>query len=317
MATTSNLQGITATDFDNEGQDRFTLRYLVRFDTIQTDPYAALALALAASPDPVPQLRTNYGTRQNIFVESINAIATTENRLHYYYDVVYAVPPVGNQNTGQQDPDPTQRPGERNIEYIASEYVVTQARNVEALPHGDGKGGARAANTLGPIVNAAGKRPDEPIIDTEYNGVLVFTKNYASLGAIDALNRQYQRTTNNSSTLGYEPRRLKYLVTESLGETFEGEQAYWPGQTRVEIKKTTDFIMDNVGYEYWEETVPFGEESAPDPGFRRARDKNGDTMAEPINLQLDGNKGGDNTETITYRHLAEINYNPLFGISGQ
>lgn len=309
--TTSNKKTFPSAAFLNTGIDTIVERYEVTFDTVQTSPYDALteAQAVTTTPDPVPKLRTVYPGKTNIFCTQISPTITDESRKQYYYDVTYQTPEPNSQGPLQQAPNPNDRPGQRNIEYIASEYVVHQARNVEALPHGNGSGGDRAANTIGPIVNAAGKRPDEPIVDTEYNGVLVFTKNYPTLGAIDSLNNTYRRTTNDSLTLGVYPERtLKYLVTESLGQQFEGDIEYWPGQTRIEIK-STDLILDNVGYDYWDDNADSGA-----GGWVRAKGgENGDEdLAEPINLDLDGFKGGDHTTTITYRHLEPVDYGPLF-----
>ena len=314
MATKSNLTGLTTATFDDEGKDRFTLRYLVEFDTRPTNPYTALAIAqlFSTTPDPVPRLRSVYPGRTNIFVSSTQATPTTESRAVFYYDVTYSVPDANEQNPPNQDPNPVLRPGQRNIEYVASEYVIDAARNVQLLPHGDGDGRERKAGTLGPIVNAAGKREDSPKVDTEYNAVLVWTKNYTSLGAIDNFNKTYQRTTNSDEVLGYGAHRLKYLVTESLGQQFEGEFEYWIGQTRVEVKKTTDLIIDNVGYDYWQPAVLA---ARPDPipaGFKTAVDIDDNPMSEPINLKLDGDKGGTHVTTITYEHLTEMAYAPLF-----
>jgi hypothetical protein len=312
MANTSNLIGIQSQSFDKEGQDTFTLRYQVEFDAIQTDPYVALPLAKLATPDPVPSLRSVYPGRSNIFVSTISVTVADESRSVFNYDVAYAVPAPNEQEPAGQDADPSNRPGRRNIEYIATENPIVEARNVEGLSHGDGKGGNRAASTLGPIVNAAGKRADESLMETTYEGVLVFEKNYPTIGAIDALNQDYVGTTNSAAVLGYDARRLKYLVTESLGQLFEGENEYWPGLTRVAIKKTTDLIIDNVGYDYWKAKNVFANPPDHEEGWIRAKDLNGDDMAEPINLKLNGDKGGNHTEVITYRYLEEKAYGPLF-----
>ena len=301
MSTTSKLIGIESATLNKEGQDSITMRYLVQFDDMQSDPYTSLALAQAATPEPIPALRAPFGTTgqgQNIFVTAIQPSVAKENRTVYFYDVVYAAPEPNQQTPLQQNNNPLLRPGVRNIEYIASEWVIDQARNVEALPSGDGKGGSRAANTLAPIVNAAGKRADSEKVDTEYNPVLTYSKNYATLSAIDALNKGYQRTTNSDAVFGYEVRRLKYLVTESLGQQFENGFEYWPGVTRVEVKRTTDLTIDNVGYDYWN---PATEE--------HIRVENN---AEPINLTMSGGKDSVKT-TITYRHLEGKAYLTLFG----
>ena len=300
-ATTSKLIGIESATINKEGQDSITMRYLVQFDRVQSDPYAGLVLAQAANPDPIPLLRAAFGTSgqsANIFVTSIQPSVAKENRNVYFYDVVYAAPEPNQQTPLQQNNNPLLRPGVRNIEYIASEWVIDQAKNVEALSNGNGNGGTRSAFTLAPIVNAAGKRPDEPKVDTEYNPVLTYSKNYASLGAIDSLNQAYQRTTNSDTVFGYGVRRLKYLVTESLGQQFENGFEFWPGTTRVEVKRTTDIIIDNVGYDYWDST--------------ESKHVRADNQGEPINLSMSGDKDSSKT-TITYRYLEDKPYLALFG----
>src|SRR6185369_16408687 len=93
---------------------------------------------------------------------------------------------------------PLLRPPVYNIDYQEREYVVKQAKNVETLGHSVTTG-LRPAGTLGPIVNGALYRPDEPIVDTERLAVITIENNFATLGEIMNLNINYQRTTNSDA----------------------------------------------------------------------------------------------------------------------
>ena len=318
MATTSHIRGIQSATLTGEGQDSITIRYFVKFDTATANAYEMLQLAQSATPHPVPQFGDEYtslypGSGSNKFVSAISPQPTPERKDAYLYDVTWSTPSV--QDTGSFGPNPLLYPPKRDIDYIAIERPVTQARNVQELPHGDGKGGMRLAGTLGPIVNAAGKRPDEPFMSTTYNPVLTWEKNYAALEQIDALNIAFQETTNSDTIFSYEPKRLKYLVTQSTGEHEFNNITYWPAITRVEVLPTTDYIMDNVGYEYWDDTSgEWARHMVEDPERSKPGELKFIPSSEPANLKLDGDLGGDNTETITYEYLRPRPYLPLFGL---
>ena len=295
-------EGMSGTLTHNH-RDSISEVYLAIYDDVQSDIYTAMDLAQNASPNPLPLRRGMYpgAPLGNIFCQSLTPAFTSETRKAILWTASYG-PPEKGEDDSHQGNNPLLRPPVLNVEYIESEYVIDQAENVEALSHGDGKGGARAAGTSGPIVNAAGKRADEPAVDTQRNAVLVVQRNFAALSDIVSLNETYQRTTNSDTVEGFSVRRLKYLVTESSGSEVENNVTFWPGTTRIEVKKTTDFIIDNVGYEYWNATAS---------NWSRAKDKDGAFTAEPINLKRDGDQGGDNTTTITYRHLDAVAYATL------
>lgn len=305
MADTSRLirvGGSAAYNFE----DTVTQVYQVSYDSVPTNYYDALSRAQAATGSPVPVRRTLYtGTVvAELYALTITGDAESEDNATWRWTVQFGRPPSNEpQDSSFNEANPLNRPAVFNVEYIDREYVIESARNVEALSHGDGKGGARAADTLGPIVNAAGKRPDEPIVETERLEVLVIYKNFASLADITTRNRTFKRTTNSDTVQGYGPRELRYLLTESEGERIENGVTHWPGVTRILAEGSTDLQLDNVGYEYW---------SAADADWAKAVDKDGSAVSEPINLKLDGDKGGDNTTTITYRHLAATAYSSLF-----
>lgn len=290
--------------------DRVTLIYEVQYDSIPTNWYDALSRAQSATGTPVPARRTLYasGGLVNLYSGPYDGKSTNERRDTWHWSVTFIKPSPSQRSTFEFE-DPLSRPARFDIRYLERDRVIDRAKNVEALSRGDGAGGNRAANTEGPIVNAAGIKPDEPQVDTERLEVLVIHKNFASLADIVSRNRTYKRTTNSDTVQGYAPRELRYLLTESLGETEENGVVYWPGATTILAEGTTDVVLDNVGYDYWDDAT--GEKHRakvddPDnPGTKIL-------AADPINLKLNGDQGGTNATTITYRHLEPEPYASLF-----
>lgn len=276
--------------------------WLVEYDSNPTDYYNAEARAHTAG---LPARRALYASSSLVdtYVTQVDGKQMSDERKRtWLWNVTYTTPPpveFGIFATAA----PLSRAASYDIRYIERERVLTRAKNVAELTHGDGKGGSRAADTLGPIVNAAGKRPDEPIVVTERRPVLVIRKNYSTLATIEGLNNTYFDTTNSDTVGVYPARSLKYLLTSSLGAMKENGTTYYPGETEIVVEGSTDLTIDNVGYEYWD---------AAGSDWKRVKDAEGNFMAEPINLKVDGDLGGDNTTTITYRHLSAVAYSSLF-----
>lgn len=309
MADTSNLikvEGSATGDY----QDSVVQTYRVQYDSVPTNYYNALSRAQAAGGSPIPLRRTAYlgsGISPPPYCMNLHGGWENENnRSVWLWAATFTVPPPGQQDEDQQNENPLLRPPILNVRYIERERVIDKAKNVENLLYAD-NGSVRAPNTLGPIVNAAGTRPDEPQLDTERLEVLVIEKNYPSLAAIVTRNRTYKRTTNSDSPQGYSPRELRYLITESVGKQFENGVEFWPGVTEILAETTTDLILDNVGYEYRD--VASADAVKP---LIRAVDANGDFLAEPINLRFDGFQNGGTVTQITYRYLTETAYTSLF-----
>lgn len=305
MADECNLIGVSGNE-SMDSQDSVTLTYQAFYDgTIPSNFYTALARARAAG---LPARRTIYSSPSAILVASRFSASLAFNqseRRVVQWTVEFTPPPVseGQNPTVSQIENPLARPPVFNVEYMDIERVLEKAKNVEELSHGDGKGGNRAAGVEGPIVNAAGKRPDEPIVVTKRHEVLIIKKNFATLAEIVNLNRDYAGTTNSGTVQGYSARQLEYQLTESEGQRYENGIEFWPGITTILAKDTTDLQLDNVGYDYWD---------TDKNDWVRVKDAEGNDVAEPINLKLDGGKGGDNTTTITYRYLEPKSYGPLF-----
>ncbi len=304
MATTSVLKSIGGS-ISADYFDTVTHVYEVTYDSVPTNLHAAYEAGKEATGSPLPGRGQILSGSSGLYAGTITPEPTVVRNI-WLWTVTYTRPQP-DQLTALSQPgglatNPLLIPPVYNIQYMDREVVIEEAKNVEALSHGDGKGGNRAADTLGPIVNAAGKRPDEPLMDTERLEILVITRNYPTLAHIVNLNRTYKRSTNSDEVQGYQARELRYLLTESSGVQNMNGIEYWPGTTTILAEKTTDTTVDNVGYEYWDSTAS---------DWKRAVDGDSQPMSEPINLKLDGDQGGDNTTTITYRHLTAIAYAPL------
>lgn len=304
MACTLQDTSVSA-NFDFK--DQVIYKYQANLGAVVTNPLTALAMAQSMGPNPVP-LRRSLLAGSFLFALTINGTRTKENREVWNFDVTFGPPPEG-EDEDQQNSNPLLRPPVFNIDYVDEEYVVKQAKNVTALTGGF----SRPAFTLGPIVNAAFRRPDEPIVRTRRRGVIVIEQNFADLGDIMDLNEDYQETCNSDAvTLGsktFAARRLKYELTRSGGKQVENDIVFYPGITEIGIYKTTDLVIDNSGYEYWD---------AAESAYLRAKDGNDEDVAEPIALNLDGTKkdtggiGDSGPITITYRDLEEVAYSGFF-----
>lgn len=281
-----------------KGAGSATLKYQLIADSVMTDPLDALAVARGLG---VPA----YGTALSSaywFAQDFSVDRDPNNRNVWDITVTFSPPPDG-EDDAQQVENPLARPAVYDIQYIEQEYVIEEARNVESF----GTVFTRAPGTLGPIVNACYRRPDEPIVDTERNSIIVIEKNYPTLGAIMAFNEAYQRTCNSDEcVVGGQiigERRLKFLVAASQGRQQEGDVVYYPARIEIELKKTTDKILDNVGYEYWNDE---------EADFERAKDKDGEFVGDPVNLNLDGTLNTGDPTTISYRYLTEVAYAGFF-----
>lgn len=309
MADVSSRIGLSGSESLDSQSDSVTLRYQVVYDSIPDNFYEALARARAASGTPVPARRSLYASPSAMLIASTFS-ASIEwkgdgKKALWNWDVTFSPPPQSEGGNGEVSiiENPLERPPVFNVQYMDIEETLTKAKNITYLARGDGSGGPRAVGTEGPIVNAAGIRPDEPIMVTRRREVLIIQKNFAALADIVSLNAEFEETTNDGTVQGYTARRLAYQLTESLGRQYENGYEFWPGVTTILAMKTTDLILDNTSYDYWD---PVSGELV------RATDSHGEALAEPINLNSAGSKSIDGATQITWRYLEEKDYTSLF-----
>ena len=329
-------EGLSATH-NVGGQDSVTRTYRTKFDGPQTDQVAVFEAQLAATiagditaKPPQDGGQFSAATAAYLFAKTFTITPVNNNLSVWDTVVVWTTPDPG--TTGNQlQPNPLLRPPVFNVEYIEVEYPIELGQNLQALAHGGADGTLRAAFTNGDLVNAAGKRPDEPQMDTERNAVLTIERNYPSLADIVAVNLAFHRTTNLGNFQGFASETLKYMVTDSIGQRTEGDFTYFPGVTRIEQKETTLRVIQNKGYAYFDDDaqkfIP-GTPGDPDasPPVSATEDKwepisgggvweGKDPISDLWNLKLDGtriDKDNPAAETwIQYRYLKRIPYAPL------
>lgn len=270
------------------------------------------AAASALFPDLGDPWPTNAGF--GLFAKSFAFKVKEEKNLQSVWECTVNYLPLqpGEPSTENTSTNPLGWPATYWLEWVEYEQAITKARNVEAFTGGF----TRAAGTLGPVVNTAFQEFEEGLFDTVRDAVLVVKKNVATLSDVIARNRDFQLTTNSDTVLGADPRRMKFLGADSGGKLTANGVNYYEMTTRIQVTKTTDREVNNVG---WKELVD-GQKlvniKVPKPGATpdnqgKYADSDMEDTPEPLFLDLAGKKKTSGTQTITYRYLEEVPYTPL------
>lgn len=314
-------------------EDRVGGRYYeVVFEVDQTDAgsrAAGVAVVIAAqTAGQLPLRGATYSydglTDLDSFLQEIEWLRPLPVDKERRWHVSCRYSPAEGINSGTiGENDPLLWPTEYWVDWVEEQIVLEEAKNVEALTTV-----GRAANTLGPIVNACGEETIEPLMKTIYYPVLNCQKCYATLNEIVALNLAYQGTTNNATFFGSPIRTAKYLTTESGRiQRVQGVEFY-VGITRIWFKDATwDRGVLNNGWNHFKKdaagtNILLDGASKPKLFANKVSDQtraeaeaNPDVdpearSSEPLNLQLDGTlmPTDDDGIFINYRDLDEVNY---------
>lgn len=285
-----------AGNFASEGVGTtITKIYLYDYESVTDDVNAVLAAAQAETSSPVPYPNQQYAAGVGLYATNFNLVPTGESAKDWVITVTWSAPSEG--SLSNLDIHPLLRPPKSSINFIEKEVVIEQAKNVEAL----GEGGARASGTLGPIVNGALQEPGEPLLDTDWDGVINIRRWVSDINAVLTLNKTYRRTCNSDTVLGlFSPRTLKYQVSQSSEQQEQDNIPFYEINTSIEILKTTDRTINNVGWKYIDDAGDL-----KDVGEFR-----GGNAGEPEFLTVAG-KITSTPGTITYRHLDEVAYSGL------
>jgi hypothetical protein len=223
-------------------------------------------------------------------------------------EVTYAPIPPNQPNTQNSGDNPLNFPATYTLDWIEYEEAIEEAYNVQAFG-GNTEKGERVANTLGPVTNSAREEAEEGIYETYRDAVVNIHKNFASLNQVIQFQLNYAHTTNSDTYLGAEPGRAKFLSIEAGSEQELNGWKFYPATIRVQICKTTNFKMNNVGWNYYDVDLASGKKQLTrfkvlDPESKEMVDS-----PEPQFLQLDGSKQlvPDATQ-LEYYHLRKTSY---------
>lgn len=287
------------------GNESVTGVYIIGMNAIADDWATTLAQAQAlGSPNDAPPQRgaawpanPGYG----LYAKKFRLRPDPNLPTQAYLTVTYEPLEPGESNP-ETSTNPLFWPAEYDVQYMEEEFVIEEARNVEAFT---GTNHTRTANTLGPVVNSALDETEEPLVDIERIAVVKIRKNVPSLNAIVTQNVNFARTTNSDSFLGAGARRAKFIGAESGGRQIANGIEYYPMLTSVAIYKTTDRVVNNVGWN----NIDFGGTKVK---YMVEDDETGDLVAPsaPGFLTLAGGRSTQPVK-ITYRYLDAVSYASL------
>lgn len=308
MANTCVIEtkGVGGTLSPLYSDETITERFLVTLDTASRNLPAILNSARAANPTQFPlrgqswPLNPGYG----LYAKKFDFEMRSDMGKQWAINVSYLPLEPNEPNTEGSNDNPLLWPATYAVDWVEYEEAITKARNVEALG-GSTSGAPRAANTLGPVVNGALQEFDEGIFEVVRDPVISITRNVATLDQVLSIESTYSRTTNSDTVYGVGPRRYKYLGVESGGVQTANGISYYTRTVRVQITKTTDRILNNVGWHFWYDddgTKKLARFTVDDDDTKEKV-----PASEPGFLLRTGNKS-TTPETVTYRHLEEVAY---------
>lgn len=312
MANSCTLahHGVSGTLSDKYANESVTEKFFVHLDTPTRNIVSVVNSARAANSSQFPLRGEGWPANPfyGLFAKQFNVQMRNNLGTEWEVDVTYQPREPKDPDT-QNDDNPLNWPPVYTLEFIEYEEAVTEAKNVDKI--GDfAPGGPRDALTLGPVVNSALQEFDEGLFVPVRDAVIVITKNVATLDEVLAVDTQFLRTTNSDTIYGVGPRRFKYLGVESGGlQTANGIQ-YYTRTIKVQKLKTTDSVMNNVGWNY--ASLKDGKRILK-PFTVKDDDDNDVLPSEPQFLNIYGGKPEDTDEptVVRYRYLDEVPYQSL------
>jgi hypothetical protein len=232
--------------------------------------------------------------------------------INWECEVTYLPLSQGESDPEESDGNPLAWPAVYTLDWIEYEEAVKEAVNLEDLG-ADTDWGVREEGTLDLVVNGALQEFEEGIFDAQRDAVIQITKNVATLDEIIEYQTEYQRTTNNATFLGAAAYRVKFLSAVSGGLQKAGDIEYYPMTISLQIMKTTDKRMNNIGWHHWvtvggvKTLVKFKvdeTDAAGNPTGEKVE------ASEPTFLTR-GGKIGFAGSWVTYRYLTPKNYDGL------
>lgn len=293
----------------DDGKPIYTAKYRVVTDTRNQPAPSVYYGAQSALPDPLPAYYSTYllggFADVNVFakgakIKRIKSDGSLGTR--WEIDITWS-PQEPNDREQTHDDNPLTEPVRRWIEFEDIQEPIEKARNIEALT-----GLGRAAETEGPIQDAAGGEPSSPLMRTRRVPVLCARKNYATLDEIIAIEATYGNTVSNATYKGAAARHAAYRSIECSQPQIGGGIEYYTGVIRIAFKNSEwYFPMVNRGFAYFNDAGELVEATVKD------KDGNKVPSAQPVLLQLDGKRlpDGEIGTVINWLTESEANYSTL------
>jgi len=286
------LRNATASFRHDFKQERISETYRIQLAKPSRDFPAVLSDAQRTHwSDPVPlrgQLYPHTDTYA-VYADSFEMEILEANQHFIDCEVLYTSLEPGEQDRDEKSDNPLTWPPEFAINWVEEEVPITHAYNVETL----GPAGQRTPQ-FGPVVNGALREFDEPLMRTTRYAVVQIKYNVAALETAINLNEAYQGTTNaseltlfDSTTIG--ERQAEFLVAETTGRQKLNDIAYYEMTISIAVRRTTDRIVNNVGWVAWDANAGSGGDFVN----IKVADATSGTMelpSEPQFLNLDGTK---------------------------
>lgn len=309
MAVTSCHCIATGGSLGGDAEFTHTATYRVICDDRQMTAMGVLFGAATASPDPIPSWKASFAlfgdSDPNAFAQKFTPRYEKQDGSARIWLVDVEWSPSDNPDDDwTNEEDPTLRPVLIDGDEEEVQEICEEGWNEETLT-----GLSRAADTFGPIQNAAGKEPGTPLIKAVRVPVLVFRKNFkddgtSALAQIMTLANGYVDKLNDGTFYGAPAGKAIVRSIKPSEEMIAGGIKYRTATIRVAAyDKGWSFPMVNRGYEY----LDSGELKLATKPDSEGVDQ---LVSEPVNLELDGSLTADGSvgTVINWRTSAKVDF---------
>ena len=288
----------------------YSARYQIETDDRSMSAYDVISQATSASPDNFPDYFDTYSlygqTDNSSFMQRASCRPMDEINSSTWIAEATWSPMKGTESsdTHTSRENPLTRAVIYSREWEEISIPVEQGWNEEALT---GLVPARAADTFGPIQNAAGQEPSTPIMKTKRIPVIVAEKNYSTLAQIDAIEKSFGDSLNDATYATYAEGECLFRGISASRAKFEGGQQFYTGTIRIACQKGGwSYAMVNRGFKYLDGGVLKEATIEDDSG-------NEVPVSEPVNLELDGTRTADGAvgTVINYRHRPKVDFSTI------
>ena len=313
MAVLSSHCVATSGSLGGQGEFTHSAVYRVVCDNRTMTAMGVLFGAATASPDPIPSWKASFAlfgdSDPNAFANKFTASYEKADGSNRIWSVSVEWGPAADPDDDwTNDQDPTLRPVRIDGDEEEVQEICEEGWNEEALT-----GLSRAADTYGPIQNAAGKEPGTPLMKAVRIPVLVFRKNFknggtSALAQIMTLATNFVDKLNNSTFYGAPEGKAIVRSIRPSEEMQAGGVKYREATIRVAFyDKGWSFPMVNRGYEYLNSSGDLTLATKPDDTGAEQ------LVSEPVNLELDGSLTADGAvgTVINWRTSEKVAFSGL------